>query len=124
MHTVRGLARSQHRVVLWRPLILDRAAVYPLAHLAHGVPWCAVTCLPWTDKAGILTLRTCPPTQIAYWCERPELFAAIADGKTEIDRFLAVLKWFIVRFRNGLIRFVSANMSDPEYVEGAIHDSK
>jgi hypothetical protein len=34
---------------------------------------------------------------VAYWCERPELFAAIADGKTELDRMLAVLKWFIVR---------------------------
>lgn len=32
----------------------------------------------------------------AYWCERPELFAAIADGKTEQARALAVLKWFIV----------------------------
>lgn len=32
------------------------------------------------------------------WCERPELFAAIADGKTPEERHLAVLKWFIVRF--------------------------
>jgi len=31
----------------------------------------------------------------AYWSERPELFAAIADGKTEGDRAKAVLKWFI-----------------------------
>ena len=34
---------------------------------------------------------------LAYWCERPELFAAIADGKTPEDRAIAVLKWFIVR---------------------------
>jgi hypothetical protein len=31
----------------------------------------------------------------AYWCERPELFSAIADQKTEEDRTLAVVKWFI-----------------------------
>ncbi|EGN94716.1 hypothetical protein SERLA73DRAFT_155471 [Serpula lacrymans var. lacrymans S7.3] len=31
----------------------------------------------------------------AYWCERPELFAAIADGKDEEARSLAALKWFI-----------------------------
>lgn len=33
----------------------------------------------------------------AYWCERPELFAAIADGKTPEERAIAVLRWFIVR---------------------------
>ena len=43
-----------------------------------------------------LTLRGSFPTQIAYWCERPALFAAIADAKTEKDRSIAVLKWFIV----------------------------
>lgn len=32
----------------------------------------------------------------AYWCERPELFSAIADAATEEDRSLAVLDWFIV----------------------------
>ena len=32
----------------------------------------------------------------AYWCERPELFAAIADAKDEKERSIAVLKWFIV----------------------------
>lgn len=34
---------------------------------------------------------------VAYWCEHPELFAAIVDGKTPEDRALRVLKWFIVR---------------------------
>jgi oxysterol-binding protein-related protein 9/10/11 len=34
---------------------------------------------------------------IAYWCERPELFAAIAAGKTPEERSIAVLRWFIVR---------------------------
>ncbi len=33
----------------------------------------------------------------AYWCERPELFAAIADATTDEERALAVLKWFVVR---------------------------
>lgn len=33
----------------------------------------------------------------AYWGEHPELFAAIADGKSEEDRALRVLRWFIVR---------------------------
>ena len=32
----------------------------------------------------------------AYWCERPELFAAIADARTDEERSVAVLKWFIV----------------------------
>jgi len=31
----------------------------------------------------------------AYWCERPELFAQIADGKTAEARALSVLRWFI-----------------------------
>lgn len=31
----------------------------------------------------------------AYWCERPELFAAISQGKTSEDRARRVLKWFI-----------------------------
>lgn len=33
---------------------------------------------------------------VAYWCERPGLFAKIAEGKTEEARALAVLRWFIV----------------------------
>ncbi|KAK0551336.1 Oxysterol-binding protein 4 [Tilletia horrida] len=31
----------------------------------------------------------------AAWCEHPEVFAAIRDGKTEQDRLLNVLRWFI-----------------------------
>ncbi|THH08826.1 hypothetical protein EW145_g2445 [Phellinidium pouzarii] len=31
----------------------------------------------------------------AYWCERPELFADIVNGKTPEDRALKVLRWFI-----------------------------
>ena len=31
----------------------------------------------------------------AYWCERPDVFAAIAEAEPGQDRILAVLKWFI-----------------------------
>ncbi|KAF9238320.1 hypothetical protein BU15DRAFT_88391 [Melanogaster broomeanus] len=53
---------------------------------------------------GDLSAMTAPPFILsptsltefpAYWCERPELFAAIADGKNEEERALAVLRWFI-----------------------------
>ncbi|TFK69778.1 Oxysterol-binding protein [Pluteus cervinus] len=54
--------------------------------------------------SGDLSSLTAPPFILspvsltefpAYWCERPELFAAIADAKTAEDRSLAVLRWFI-----------------------------
>ncbi|KAG9082697.1 Oxysterol binding protein, partial [Ceratobasidium sp. UAMH 11750] len=54
--------------------------------------------------SGDLSSMTAPPFILspvsltefpAYWSERPGLFAAIADGKTEADRATAVLKWFI-----------------------------
>jgi len=54
--------------------------------------------------SGDLSSMTAPPFILspvsltefpAYWCERPELFAAIADGKTPEDRAIAVLRWFI-----------------------------
>lgn len=35
--------------------------------------------------------------RVAYWCERPELFAAIAGHKDDEERFLAIVRWFIVR---------------------------
>ncbi|CAE6407384.1 unnamed protein product [Rhizoctonia solani] len=53
---------------------------------------------------GDLSSLTAPPFILspvsltefpAYWSERPELFSAIADGKTEEERSKAVLKWFI-----------------------------
>ncbi|KAJ7353619.1 hypothetical protein DFH08DRAFT_857338 [Mycena albidolilacea] len=56
------------------------------------------------SMSGDLSSLTAPPFILspislteypAYWCERPELFAAIADGKTSEERALAVLKWFI-----------------------------
>jgi len=54
--------------------------------------------------SGDLSSLTAPPFILsptsltefpAYWCERPEAFAAIADAKPGQDRALAVLKWFI-----------------------------
>ncbi|KAK0497733.1 hypothetical protein EDD18DRAFT_1104270 [Armillaria luteobubalina] len=54
--------------------------------------------------SGDLSSMTAPPFILspvsltefpAYWCERPELFAAIADAATDEERALAVLKWFI-----------------------------
>ncbi|KAI5829741.1 Oxysterol-binding protein [Schizophyllum commune Tattone D] len=54
--------------------------------------------------SGDLSSMTAPPFILspvsltefpAYWCERPELFSAIADAATEEDRSLAVLDWFI-----------------------------
>ncbi|KAH9856354.1 Oxysterol-binding protein [Lenzites betulinus] len=54
--------------------------------------------------SGDLSSLTAPPFILspisltefpAYWCERPALFAAIADAKDEKERSIAVLKWFI-----------------------------
>ncbi|GJE99147.1 oxysterol-binding protein [Phanerochaete sordida] len=54
--------------------------------------------------SGDLSSLTAPPFILspisltefpAYWCERPELFAAIADAQTDEDRSIAVLRWFI-----------------------------
>ncbi|KAK7443572.1 Oxysterol-binding protein 4 [Stygiomarasmius scandens] len=54
--------------------------------------------------SGDLSSMTAPPFILspvsltefpAYWCERPELFSAIADQTSDEDRVLAVLKWFI-----------------------------
>jgi hypothetical protein len=53
---------------------------------------------------GDLSSMTAPPFILsptsltefpAYWCERPELFADIATGRTEQDRAEKVLRWFI-----------------------------
>jgi len=54
--------------------------------------------------SGDLSSLTAPPFILspisltefpAYWCERPELFSAIADAKSDEERSVAVLKWFI-----------------------------
>ncbi|KAG8998664.1 Oxysterol binding protein [Tulasnella sp. JGI-2019a] len=57
-----------------------------------------------TSLSGDLSSMTAPPFILSpvslteypsYWCERPDLFAAIADGKTPEDRAMKVLRWFI-----------------------------
>ncbi|KAH9009685.1 Oxysterol-binding protein [Lactarius pseudohatsudake] len=54
--------------------------------------------------SGDLSSLTAPPFILspvsltefpAYWCERPELFAAISEATTPKDRAKRVLKWFI-----------------------------
>ena len=85
--------------------------------------------------SGDLSSLTAPPFILspvsltefpAYWCERPDLFAAIADAKEGEDRHIAVLRWFIVRlcpmvsFPFILMRFGSA----VEHVEGSVHLEK
>jgi len=54
--------------------------------------------------SGDLSSMTAPPFILspvsltefpAYWCERPELFAAISTARNEEERSLLVLKWFI-----------------------------
>ncbi|KAJ9112671.1 hypothetical protein QFC22_006173 [Naganishia vaughanmartiniae] len=56
------------------------------------------------SMTGDLSSMTAPPFILsptsltefpAYWCERPELFADIATGRTEQDRAEKVLRWFI-----------------------------
>lgn len=56
------------------------------------------------SATGDLSSMTAPPFILSpvslteypsYWGERPELFAAIADGYSPEDRHLRVLKWFI-----------------------------
>ncbi|KAG6890200.1 hypothetical protein C0995_010211 [Termitomyces sp. Mi166 len=54
--------------------------------------------------SGDLSSLTAPPFILspvsltefpAYWCEHPDVFAAIADAPNDEARILAVLKWFI-----------------------------
>ncbi|KAH9948481.1 Oxysterol-binding protein [Amylocystis lapponica] len=54
--------------------------------------------------SGDLSSLTAPPFILspisltefpAYWCERPELFSAIADAQSDEERSILVLKWFI-----------------------------
>ncbi|CCM04138.1 uncharacterized protein FIBRA_06300 [Fibroporia radiculosa] len=54
--------------------------------------------------SGDLSSLTAPPFILspisltefpAYWCERPELFSAITEAKSDEDRSIRVLRWFI-----------------------------
>lgn len=67
--------------------------------------------------SGDLSSLTAPPFILspvsltefpAYWCERPELFSAIADAPGPEERSLAVLKWFICTLKD---QYTSRNES-------------
>ena len=94
-----------------------RPSIHPLPHLAHRVPWYApplVCCAGHSPDPR----SWCAPT--AYWCERPALFSAIADAKTEQERSIAVLKWFIV----SLLRISATTpglLSAAEHAQGPVH---
>ncbi|KAG1744404.1 hypothetical protein EDB19DRAFT_1590031, partial [Suillus lakei] len=55
----------------------------------------AMTAPPFILSPTSLTEFPDATRGLTYWCELPELFAAIPDGKMEQVRALAVLKWFI-----------------------------
>lgn len=80
----------------------DGPSVYPVTHITHGISRCVSWC-------GIVVVDT--DLLVAYWCERPELFAQIADGETEEARALAVLRWFIVILVH--VHFVFGAHGDP-----------
>ncbi|KAG6830535.1 hypothetical protein H0H92_000207 [Tricholoma furcatifolium] len=67
--------------------------------------------------SGDLSSLTAPPFILspvsltefpAYWCEHPDIFAAIADAKDPESRALAVLKWFICTLKG---QYTSRNES-------------
>ncbi|KZV71738.1 Oxysterol-binding protein [Peniophora sp. CONT] len=67
--------------------------------------------------SGDLSSLTAPPFILspisltefpAYWCERPELFSAIADAPGPEERSLAVLRWFICTLKD---QYTSRNES-------------
>ena len=62
-------------------------SIHPLPNLVERFPGYVAS--TFIARYHCLRLST------AYWCERPELFAAIADAKDGEDRVLAVLNWFI-----------------------------
>lgn len=60
-------------------------------------------------------------TRSAYWCEHPELFAAIADQNTEEQRTLAVVKWFIVSIYTHSSTYISDLLFRLEHSERPIY---
>ncbi|KAF9445032.1 oxysterol binding protein [Macrolepiota fuliginosa MF-IS2] len=67
--------------------------------------------------SGDLSSLTAPPFILsptsltefpAYWCERPDLFAAIADAKDNEARAVAILRWFISTLKD---QYTSRNES-------------
>ena len=79
----------QHRLLLWRPLLTDCTSFHSISNLTHRIPWQASICFITLDPCSSIFVDP------AYWCERPDFFATIADAEPGQDRILAVLKWFI-----------------------------
>ena len=79
----------QNRLILRRPFVTHSAILHSLPNLAY---WVSRSALHFAVLATHHFLSSA-----AYWCERPEYFAAIADAKPGYDRAIAVLRWFIVR---------------------------
>lgn len=74
----------------------------PYARFPHA--WAHLFAQSLASMTGDLSSMTAPPFILsptsltefpAYWGERPELFADIAQGRTEQDRMERVLRWFI-----------------------------
>ena len=72
----------------------------------------------WRQPTGVRADPANSPRRAAYWCERPELFAAIADATTDEDRSVAVLKWFIVRRPSSL---PAQHSPAAEHAQGPVH---
>ena len=110
----RAQLNYQHRRRLRRSLGPHRSSLYPLSHFSHRV----------SRYISPLPLSLLPAHRIgsAYWCERPHLFAAIADAPDAEARALAVLRWFIVRF--SLFSLLPHSLSCPEHSQGSVHFQK
>jgi hypothetical protein len=78
--------------LLGRSLLAHRPALHSLPCFAYRVSRCTPVSL---EHPSALCSLYPPGWPIAYWCERPELFAEISQGKTSEDRARRVLKWFI-----------------------------
>ena len=82
----------KRRFVFGRLVFINCAAFHLIACISHRIPWYVVGS---PSAQPTLTVRGS-----AYWCEYPELFAAIASAKPGEERALTVLRWFIVRLES------------------------
>lgn len=60
----------------------------------------------------------------AYWCEHPDLFAAIAEGANEKERMERVLRWFICTLKGQYTVSLSPNRYPFIRIERRHADSK
>lgn len=115
----------------------EAAGVHSSSRTSRARRRCAPTRSQPTSIAsfsGDLSSLTAPPFILspvsltefpAYWCERPDLFAAIADAKEGEERHLAVLKWFIVRRHHSAPAPSSSHsIALTEHPQGPVHLSQ